>query len=92
MCMKAWAVIRRAVLRRDGFRCVQCGWGEPGGIGLEVDHIVPQARGGGHDPSNLRTLCVPCHREVSKVFVGVVAADMRAAGSKPVPGHPGVVG
>lgn len=29
----------------------------------ELDHIVPLIDGGSHDPSNLQTLCVPCHRE-----------------------------
>ncbi|MCH2170831.1 HNH endonuclease [Myxococcota bacterium] len=28
----------------------------------EVDHIVPLVDGGGHDLSNLQTLCMPCHR------------------------------
>ncbi len=29
----------------------------------ELDHIVPLIDGGSHDPSNLQTLCAPCHRE-----------------------------
>jgi len=28
----------------------------------DVDHIVPCAEGGRDDPTNLRTLCIPCHR------------------------------
>ena len=31
----------------------------------ELDHVVPLIDGGGHEPSNLQTLCVPCHREKS---------------------------
>lgn len=31
----------------------------------ELDHIVPLIEGGGHELSNLQTLCVPCHREKS---------------------------
>lgn len=32
----------------------------------EADHILPVAEGGGQcDLDNLRTLCLPCHREVS---------------------------
>ena len=27
----------------------------------ELDHIVPLVDGGSHDPSNLQTLCTPCH-------------------------------
>ena len=28
----------------------------------ELDHIVPLVDGGSHDPSNLQTLCTPCHK------------------------------
>ena len=37
-----WDRVRRAVLRRDGWRCVQCGRAGR----LEVDHITPLDRGG----------------------------------------------
>jgi 5-methylcytosine-specific restriction protein A len=29
----------------------------------EVHHIVPRVHGGGDHPSNLKTLCVECHRK-----------------------------
>jgi 5-methylcytosine-specific restriction endonuclease McrA len=28
----------------------------------ELDHVVPLIEGGGHEPSNLQTLCAPCHK------------------------------
>ena len=28
---------------------------------LSVDHIVPLSAGGGHEPANLRVLCLSCH-------------------------------
>jgi 5-methylcytosine-specific restriction protein A len=31
----------------------------------ELDHVVPLIDGGGHDPSNLQTLCRPCHQRKS---------------------------
>ena len=31
----------------------------------ELDHVVPLIEGGSHDPANLQTLCVPCHRKKS---------------------------
>jgi hypothetical protein len=31
----------------------------------ELDHVVPLIDGGSHDPANLQTLCVPCHRKKS---------------------------
>ena len=32
----------------------------------EVDHILPLHRGGTDDWANLRGLCIPCHRRVSR--------------------------
>ena len=57
---RAWARVRRRILERDGYRCLQCG--RPGR--LEIDHIVPMARGGAMlAEDNLQTLCVRCHIE-----------------------------
>jgi Homing endonuclease associated repeat/HNH endonuclease len=47
------------VLKRDNYRCVLCG---VSAVPLEVDHIVPAARGGSDRLDNLQTLCVPCNR------------------------------
>lgn len=43
-------------------------WGpyNPVGLAWEVDHIKPVAEGGTDDPRNLRLLCVPCHRDVTR--------------------------
>jgi 5-methylcytosine-specific restriction endonuclease McrA len=43
---------RRAVLRRDGGRCVYCS--EPADT---VDHVVPKSRGGRHEWSNVVAAC-----------------------------------
>jgi len=32
----------------------------------EADHIEPKSEGGANNLENFRTLCVPCHREVTK--------------------------
>ena len=47
----------------------------------ELDHIVPLIQGGSHDPSNLQTLCVPCHRKKS----GEENRNRAAAGAKQGP-------
>jgi len=52
-----WTKIRRRAIRRDGGRCAQCGATGP----LQVDHITPVSKGGGHELSNLQTLCGVCH-------------------------------
>jgi len=63
-CLKAvlltcdWGTIRRAIRRRDKWKCVLCG--DPAS---DVDHIVELADGGSFsDPSNLRSLCAKCHK------------------------------
>ncbi len=57
---RRWAAVRRAVLNRDNFRCVECGRAGR----LEVDHISPLQREPGQDPyapTGLQTLCRNCH-------------------------------
>ena len=53
--------LRPRIIRRDRNTCQMCDKTLLA-VDLEVDHIVPRARGGTDDPSNLRTLCKPCHR------------------------------
>ena len=51
---------RRAVLDRDGHRCVAAGCGSA--RFLEVHHRRPRGHGGTNDLDNLVTLCAGCHR------------------------------
>ena len=53
--------LRYDVLKRDRFRCQICGATQADGVKLHVDHIVPIARGGKTELSNLRTLCDRCN-------------------------------
>ena len=55
--------LRFLVMRRDSFRCCQCGASpatSPGTV-LAVDHIVPWCQGGATVIENLQTLCEPCN-------------------------------
>lgn len=53
--------LRHEVFKRDGYRCRECGASKDE-TSLEIDHIVPVARGGTNDISNLQTLCRECNR------------------------------
>lgn len=58
--------LRREVLRRDGYRCTECGWSheiwnpsDP--RHLEIHHVRHHADKGGNVRENLATLCQVCH-------------------------------
>ena len=56
--------MRFAIYNRDRYRCCKCG---RSGVfnDLEIDHIMPIAKGGKTHPDNLQTLCKRCNREKS---------------------------
>jgi 5-methylcytosine-specific restriction endonuclease McrA len=60
-----WRKLRKAVVERDRGVCQDCGrqLGHLPKWYTEVHHIVPRVHGGGDHPSNLKTLCVECHRK-----------------------------
>lgn len=55
---------RWAVLKRDNYRCAKCGASPSNDhiVELEVDHVIPVARGGGNALENLQTLCHRCNQ------------------------------
>ncbi|MBI4789589.1 MAG: HNH endonuclease [Chloroflexi bacterium] len=55
-----WDRIRQQALTRDGHRCGNCG----SNTKLQVHHIVPLSKVGTNQLSNLRTLCLDCHKRV----------------------------
>jgi 5-methylcytosine-specific restriction endonuclease McrA len=48
------------LFRRDGFTCQYCG-AQPGAARLTFDHVVPRARGGRTEWSNIVAACVRCN-------------------------------
>jgi len=48
--------VREHVFDRDGGQCRHCGATQD----LELDHIIPLARGGTNTEKNLQVLCAPC--------------------------------
>lgn len=65
--------IRAAVLKRDEYRCRECGWkpGDPVPVRkgtdrpvfrtLELDHIWPKSKGGANTEDNFQVLCTTCN-------------------------------
>ncbi|HDZ55383.1 MAG TPA: HNH endonuclease [Pseudomonas xinjiangensis] len=56
---RPWRRKRDAVLARDLYTCQVC---SKISDELEVDHIKPKAHGGDDSMTNLRAICVPCHK------------------------------
>ena len=54
--------LRFDVLKRAGGRCELCGVSHDE-VALDVDHIVPRAKGGSNDRSNLQVLCRTCNAQ-----------------------------
>ncbi len=50
---------RRAIFRRDGYRCQYCGHET---ARLTLDHVLPRSRGGAHTWTNLVSACAACNR------------------------------
>lgn len=61
--------LRLEVLVRDDYRCKICGASASEGAVLEVDHIVPKAKGGENILWNLQTLCFHCNRGKSDSII-----------------------
>lgn len=57
--------VRHNIFKRDNYTCIKCGQSpakNPTNVELEVDHILPVARGGNNDVENLQTLCRKCNQ------------------------------
>jgi len=53
--------LRDKIKERDNYTCQECGKHMPDEVGLQIDHIVPIAKGGKSTPTNLRVLCSKCN-------------------------------
>lgn len=52
--------IREYLLEKFGRKCIYCGVEN---VPLEVEHIIPQSRGGSHRVSNLTIACTTCNQK-----------------------------
>ena len=57
---KRWKQLFYMALDRQGPYCRHC---KKLNYGLQLDHVVPIARGGDHTDSNVQLLCVTCHKK-----------------------------
>ncbi len=57
---QAWQAVRRIVLERDRWTCVECGE-QPPHEELDVHHLIPRSAGGSDAASTCVTLCDGCH-------------------------------
>ena len=48
---------RKAIYRRDGWRCALCDSTKY----IQIHHIIPRGQGGTNHPHNLICLCADCH-------------------------------
>ncbi len=59
---RSYYELRREILKRDGWRCQQCG----ARLDLQVHHIKWRSQLGDDANENLITLCVTCHRRIHR--------------------------
>lgn len=73
---------RKALIKRDGLNCAECGVEmkvnlETGRIdlrsskGATIDHIRPRSKGGGSELENLQLLCRSCNNEKGSRFIKI---------------------
>lgn len=77
---------RKTTLNRDNHTCQHCGWQDPTGKTLQIDHKHNLATGGNNNPNNLQTLCQWCHNHKTQKE----ATQARNNWKKPKQRHPGL--
>jgi 5-methylcytosine-specific restriction endonuclease McrA len=65
--MASGPIDRDAIIARDNSTCYICGKKLITGADvITLDHVIPLARGGAHDATNLRVACVSCNARKGK--------------------------
>lgn len=59
--------VRKYVEERSNYQCQSCGKTKLE-TQLTIDHIIPLAKGGANDISNLQTLCYTCNQQKKHHF------------------------
>lgn len=66
---RRWMETRQRVALAHGYRCVACGKLWRSHID-QIDHHIPRAQGGSNDDSNLRPMCIDCHKAKTAREIG----------------------
>ena len=68
---------RKAVYRRDGYRCALCDCTQY----LQIHHAIPRGEGGSDFAENLIVLCSKCHAQAhgTDMGTGMTMEDMEQA-------------
>lgn len=62
MSLDIWRPLRQWVYERDGGKCQYCG--NPVELfECHIHHVLELSQNGTNHPSNLKTLCIPCHKD-----------------------------
>jgi ATP-dependent DNA helicase RecQ len=70
-----WVTVRETILKRDNYRCVECGIPCTHSE-ADIHHLLPRSVGGSDEPSNLVTLCDGCHAAHHPQLAGHLARRM----------------
>lgn len=73
---KLTSSLRLEVKRRDNYTCRYCGKKMFDGVGLQIDHIIPIAKGGKTELGNLQVLCSVCNRRKSDKIVPILGQEL----------------
>ncbi|MEV6730075.1 HNH endonuclease signature motif containing protein [Streptomyces sp. NPDC051364] len=68
----AAAIMRRAIRKAGCCACARCGLTFLASA-VDVDHVIPLARGGEDVAGNVQALCRPCHKAKTRVDMGYSA-------------------
>ena len=72
--------LRQLIYWRDDYTCQNCGIkGKPGKChgDIQVHHKIPYRSGGSHNPENIITLCVKCHKSADREWARLSSAWTR---------------
>lgn len=70
---------RRAILARDGGRCVYCA-----APATSIDHVIPRSRGGGHNWENVVSACHKCNHVKADKHLKELGWRLRTLPREPV--------